>query len=106
MFQVPARGWWRGQVDERDEAAGQVQQPGGQVRQPGVVLHVAAPGAEGRLQEGGMEGGGLRDQDGGRPQRPARPPQQHAEQTHGQPGRDTVRGQNHGPGRAWTQQPF
>ena len=69
--QVTAGGRWRGPADERDAAAGQVQLPGGQVRQPGPLLHVAAPGAAGRLQEGGLEGGRLRDKDDSCPQREA-----------------------------------
>ena len=81
--QVVAGGGGRGPADERDAAAGQVQLPGGQVREPGPLLHVAAPGAAGRVQEGGLEGGRLRDQDDSCPQREAEQSQsseQYAEQ--------------------------
>ena len=71
FLQVSPGGWRGGQVDERDQAAGQVHQQGGQVRQPGLVQHVAAPGAEGGLQEVRLEGGRLCDQDSGSKERQA-----------------------------------
>ena len=71
LFQVSPGGWRGGQVDERDEAKGQVHQQGGEVRQPGVVQHVAAPGAEGGVQEVGLEGGRLCDKDSGSEERQA-----------------------------------
>ena len=82
-FQVPAGGRWGGPPDERDQTEVQVQQPSGQVRQPGPLLHVAAPGAQGRLQEGRLEGVGLCDEDCGGSQCPAPltlPPQQYSQQ--------------------------
>ena len=71
ILQVAAWGRRRGPTDENHPSAGQVHQPGGQVRQPGPLLHVAASGAAGRVQEGGLEGGRLRDQDDSCPQREA-----------------------------------
>ena len=55
----------------------------------GAVFDVAAPRFAGGVQKVWLEGGGLRDEDGGGAERPAQqphPPQLHPQQTHGQSG--------------------